>query len=614
MGTGGFLTRIYKLMDIKPENIYGCETELDTIKFAFSSVQLTTGKAVSNLQKCDSLCESKGLPNKKHHIIVTNPPFGTSMKYDSLKIKYEINFSESNVKFEDIYPIKTNNGACLFTQMCVHKLVQGGVCAIVLPDGELFGGNGNWSKEFRKWLCENVNIRTILKVPGGTFEHAGVKTNIIIFTKDGKTENIKFLQTTKECDIVKTIFNVSMEDLEKTEYNLDNERYEKSLENVYDVPMVDLGALCDFMPKSKRNAKYGKEKGLYPFFKSSLVTKSFVDIPDFNEESIIIGDGGTPNINYSLKFSTSDHCYIFRSNNTKLLNKYTYLYILFNLNLLDKYYKGSGMKNISKDSIKKFKIPLPSLKVQKEIVEELSQIETSIKSIENRIKELNIEKEQSRKYYKSSTIKELLRDVEEKSLGDLFSMLPTTKHYSSIGLKEGKYHFYVSSQECNLYLNNYEVEELSLIIGNGGNANVHIDKQFTPSKHVTVCQIKNDNVNIFYIYKYLKFNIHLLEKNFSGSGLKWINKQKINNIILPIPTPEIQEQCIKLYEEKEAKLQEYDDKIQKEKDYIEELKSLGKDIIANYCCSNKQIENNDINENNNIDVNNDTDENEVEVI
>ena len=74
MGTGGFLTRIYKLMDIKPENIYGCETELDTIKVCrYSSLLLTTGKTSSNLEKCDSLCRSSGLPNRKHDIIVTNP-------------------------------------------------------------------------------------------------------------------------------------------------------------------------------------------------------------------------------------------------------------------------------------------------------------------------------------------------------------------------------------------------------------------------------------------------------------------------------------------------------------------------------------------------------------
>ena len=230
MGTGGFLTRIYKLLDIRPENIYGCETELDTIKFAFSSVQLTTGKAISKLQKCDSLCGSKGLDTRKHHIIVTNPPFGTRMKYADLKSKYETNFPDAVSKFEDIYPVKTNNGACLFTQMCVHKLVDGGVCAIVLPDGELFNGDSGWSSRFRQWFCDNVNIRTILKVPNGTFDHAGVKTNVVIFTKDGPTHNVRFLQTTKDCEEVKELFTVPRIDLEKTHFNLDSDRYEKQEE------------------------------------------------------------------------------------------------------------------------------------------------------------------------------------------------------------------------------------------------------------------------------------------------------------------------------------------------------------------------------------------------
>ena len=73
-------------------------------------------------------------------------------------------------------------------------LEEGGVCAIVLPDGELFEGNSKWSKTFRKWLSEEVNIRTILKVPSGTFEHAGVKTNVVVFTKDGPTKNIQFME------------------------------------------------------------------------------------------------------------------------------------------------------------------------------------------------------------------------------------------------------------------------------------------------------------------------------------------------------------------------------------------------------------------------------------
>ena len=44
----------------------------------------------------------------------------------------------------------------------------------------------------------------------------------------------------------------------------------------------------------------------------------FVDKPDYIKESIIIGDGGNHNVNYGIKFSTSDHCYIFQNKNDKI--------------------------------------------------------------------------------------------------------------------------------------------------------------------------------------------------------------------------------------------------------------------------------------------------------
>ena len=44
-------------------------------------------------------------------------------------------------------------------------LAPGGLCAIVLPDGELFEGNSKWSINFRKWLYKNVNIHNPVGEP-----------------------------------------------------------------------------------------------------------------------------------------------------------------------------------------------------------------------------------------------------------------------------------------------------------------------------------------------------------------------------------------------------------------------------------------------------------------
>jgi type I restriction enzyme M protein len=147
-----------------------------------------------------------------------------------------------------------------------------------------------------------------------------------------------------------------------------------------------IGEVCKFLSKSKRNAKYGNKEGLYPFFKSSIKVDSYVDEPDYEEESLIIGDGGEPNINYGVKFSTSDHCYILQNKNKLLLNlKYCYYYLYHNLDMMKQLYTGVAIKNISKTNIEGIKIPIPSIERQKEIVEYCEYNDTLIKRLEKEI-------------------------------------------------------------------------------------------------------------------------------------------------------------------------------------------------------------------------------------
>jgi type I restriction-modification system DNA methylase subunit len=119
-------------------------------------------------------------------------------------------------------------------------------------------------------------------------------------------------------------------------------------------------------------------------------------------------------------------------------------------------------------------------------------------------------------------------------LGDLCELLPTTKHNTSEGLNEGKYRFYSSSQDKKLYTNTAEINKLSIIVGNGGNMNIHIDTNFTASKHVTVIQIDDDKL-LWYIYYYIKYNPQVISNLFNGSTMGWLNKESIKSISIPIP-------------------------------------------------------------------------------
>ena len=135
--------------------------------------------------------------------------------------------------------------------------------------------------------------------------------------------------------------------------------------------------------------------------------------------------------------------------------------------------------------------------------------------------------------------------IEIKTLGELCKFLPSTKHCTNIGLDDGKYRFYNSSLNGKkLYLNSYEIKEESLIIGNGGNANVHIDKEFTPSKHVTVLQLINNDMILKYIYYYLLTNLDILNNKSNGVSISWLNREDMKSIKIPIPSLERQEYII----------------------------------------------------------------------
>ena len=146
--------------------------------------------------------------------------------------------------------------------------------------------------------------------------------------------------------------------------------------------------------------------------------------------------------------------------------------------------------------------------------------------------------------------------IEYKKLIELCDFLPTTKHTSSIGNNTGKYRFYNSSQTDKLYLDDYEVDKKSIIIGNGGNICVHFDKFFTPSKHVTVCQHKDEFVKIKYLYYYLFVNVDKLKNLTAGNTIAWLNKTNLGNLQIPVPPIEVQNLIVKeldsMYKQKES--------------------------------------------------------------
>ena len=79
-----------------------------------------------------------------------------------------------------------------------------------------------------------------------------------------------------------------------------------------------------------------------------------------------------------------------------------------------------------------------------------------------------------------------------------------------------------------------DVKDRCILIGQGGNFNVHIDENFTASKHMCVFTLKeNNNSFLNYLYNVIRISENKFVSN--GTTIQWINKKTIGNVEILIP-------------------------------------------------------------------------------
>lgn len=120
---------------------------------------------------------------------------------------------------------------------------------------------------------------------------------------------------------------------------------------------------------------------------------------------------------------------------------------------------------------------------------------------------------------------------------NLFDFLPKSKRQAGVGLAQGVYPFYKSSNELTMFLDAFDYPGNCLIFGTGGRPSVHYQagKFSTSTDCIVACPKDNTTVNAKYTYLYFKSNMRILEAGFQGSGLKHISKGYISKIKIPLP-------------------------------------------------------------------------------
>jgi len=194
-GTGGFLAIAYEhiarklgssptstdIDTLKHDTFFGREKENLVFPIALANLvlhgidqpNLWHGNSLTRRATYGALFEKAP---KQFDVILTNPPFGGKEGKDAQK----------NFAFE------TSATQVLFVQDILAELAPGGTCAIVLDEGLLFRTNESAFVETKRKLVDECELWAIVSLPGGVFSTAGagVKTNLLFFTKGSKTERI----------------------------------------------------------------------------------------------------------------------------------------------------------------------------------------------------------------------------------------------------------------------------------------------------------------------------------------------------------------------------------------------------------------------------------------
>lgn len=184
-GTGGFLTSTLKYLepqkktadDVDKYNntIYGIEKKpmpylLCITNMLIHDVDEPKVYHMNSLEK--NVRDYK--ESDKFDIILMNPPYGGSEK-DAVKNNFPAD-------------LRSSETADLFMNVIMYRLKKNGRCAVIIPDGFLFGED-NAKVAIKTKLLNEFNLHTIIRMPHSVFApYTSITTNILFFDNTHPTK------------------------------------------------------------------------------------------------------------------------------------------------------------------------------------------------------------------------------------------------------------------------------------------------------------------------------------------------------------------------------------------------------------------------------------------
>lgn len=189
-GTGGFLTSALKVLDQQAQesvekralyssSVYGIEKK--ALPFLLCATNMLLHD-IDNPRIIHGNSLEKNVRDYKDSdrfdVILMNPPYGGNEK-DGVKQNFPCE-------------LRSSETADLFMSVIMYRLKKRGRCAIILPDGFLFGTD-NAKVAIKEKLTSEFNLHTIIRLPHSVFApYTSITTNILFFDRTQPTAETWF--------------------------------------------------------------------------------------------------------------------------------------------------------------------------------------------------------------------------------------------------------------------------------------------------------------------------------------------------------------------------------------------------------------------------------------
>jgi type I restriction enzyme S subunit len=608
-GTGGFPAAYVKgvkdnLKDINwkkdSSSIYCQDMNLSSVTTSLLNLLIITGYPFSseNIRSSNSFTDSITMGNLAPFKDLTidycfmNPPYGgDKSKGKEYKFAYankvKDDTGKTTTKFlvnQDIQSIgiQDDDKVSAGVQLAMATLSKdGGVCAIVLPQGFFFGASKKCI-ELRKKIAEEYKIHYVVDIASGSFLNTGTKTSMMVFQKGvGSTDSIKFIGLDE-----KLLVEASLADLRSKSYSLNYKQYlPQSAVDVEGFEMVKLGDIIE-LEHGEYITKATTERGDYPSYGGGDASYT---INKYNRENkfVVNKDGMSKQcIRFvSRKFWLNHHGWTFSSKDKNpITEKYAGTWLLQNQEIVYNLGNGTAQKGMKSTDFLSIEIPLPSLERQQEIVQAIDiwtnlahQEESTLKMLEQQmmfeVKEMGRGKPRVK-----------LGDVCDLTSGYAFKSTDFTTNMNDLQVLKIK-----NIQDEKIIFNDvddrypYNDKLKKFIINNGdfmvamtgattGKVGINYHKgKFLLNQRVGKFTNFKETVIPLYVYYYITNKQSLFMDLATGTARDNISPEQILSVLIPLPS---------LTEQKE--LQPHFDEIRHKHTKIAEYKAKAQEAIKKW--------------------------------